>query len=88
MKGAWKIVNLLCDKWEVNLTEKNEVNLLSFYNVILILIYNMNFFQDGNTALHLAASSGHAVLVEKLINCGAQKDITNKVSSYMVCTIL
>ena len=48
----------------------------------------MNFFQDGNTALHLAASSGHAVLVEKLINCGAQKDITNKVSSCMVCTVL
>ena len=50
------------------------------YIIITIIYYKFEFFcQDGNTALHFAASNGHSVLVEKLLKCGAQKDIINKV---------
>ena len=40
--------------------------------------------QNGDTALHRAARWGHTETVECLVSAGADRNITNKVSQYVV----
>jgi ankyrin repeat protein len=39
--------------------------------------------QDGRTALHVAAQSGHVYVVKKLLDAGARVDIISNVRSCM-----
>ena len=46
-----------------------------------------NIIQDGDTALHDAARNGHTETVDCLISAGADKNIANKVSQYVVFSV-
>ena len=42
------------------------------------------FLQSGSTSLHVASQHGHVQMVEMLIRSGADVDVVNKVSFYIV----
>ena len=44
----------------------------------------MNLFQGGNTALHLACSTGRIEVVKYLLEVGAKLDTPNEVSSQKI----
>ena len=55
-------------------------NLNEIFFLIKIFFSKQNIFQDGQTVLHLAASSGHLGTVEALLDRGCDANVQDFVS--------
>ena len=55
--------------------------------MIILMIYLIDDTQDGDTALHLAVSSGRYDCAQLLIQAGADVDIKGYVSTLYVHTV-